>query len=366
MSRIWVKYRIAGTLAAAAALGTIGAGTAQAVTTPGIANDVSRVVVAIETPAHGLQLYWQANGTVPWHAETVAGPGTTFSAPTVTRNGSLLTIAAQGPNHRLEFYWQLGSGWHREIVAGPGSAYSAPSVATVNSSDVIAVQGAGDTLRYYWQYNVLSPWHGQAVAGPGSTFSAPSVTQAVVQGASKVVIAAEGAGQSLRAYYASSVAGPFTPQIVDGPGTAVDRPSVASDGDLVLLASEGAGGRVNFYWTSILPLWHPETVVASGATSAPSLSVNPGVSPSRINVVFRGALGSLADYWQPTGQTPGTWSGQGIGGILESAGAPSASYNTVGNLVTTEGLGSALRFYWEANGSSTWNSETVPGAVVAS
>ena len=45
--------------------------------------------------------------------------------------------------------------------------------------------------------------------------------------------------------------------------------------------------------------------------------------------------------------------------------APSASYNTVGNLVTAAGPGNSLRFYWEANGSSTWNSETVPGAVVA-
>lgn len=365
MSRISVKGRIAGTLAAAAALGTIGAGTAQAVTTPGIANDVSRVAVAIETPAHGLQLYWQANGTVPWHAETVAGPGTTFSAPTVTRDGSLLIIAAEGPNHSLEFYWQLGSGWHREIVAGPGTAYSAPSVATVNSSHVIAVQGAGNRLRYYWQYNVLSPWHGQTVAGPGTTFSKPSVTQAVVQGAGKVLIAAEGAGQSLRAYYTDSITGPFVGETVDGPGTAVDAPSVTSDGNLVLLASEAAGGRVNFYWTNVLPLWHPETVVASGAISAPSLSVNPGVFPSRINVVFRGTFGTLLDYSQPTGQTPGTWHGEEIGGILESISAPSASYNTVGNLVTTGGLGGALRFYWEANGSSTWNPEIVPGAVVA-
>lgn len=191
------------------------------------------------------------------------------------------------------------------------------------------------------------------------------MTQAATSAGSQVVIAAEGPGQDLRAYYAHSVAGPFIPEVVDGPGTAVDRPSVASDGNLILLASEGTGGKVNFYWTNIAPFWHPETAVASGATSTPSLSVNPGVSPSRINVVFRAALGSLDDYWQPTGQTPGTWQGQGIGGILESVGAPSASYNTVGNLVTTEGLGGALRFYWEANGSTNWNPEIVPGAVVA-
>jgi hypothetical protein len=279
----------------------------------------------------------------------------------VTRNGSLLTIAAEGPNHSLEFYWQLGSGWHREIVAGPGGAISAPSVATFGTSDVIAAQGANDTLRYYWQGNVLSPWHERTIGGLGSTLSAPSVTQS----GNRVLIAAEGPGQTLRDYYTAAVPGGWIKNIVDGPGTAIDTPSLTHDGNLTLLASEGTGGSVKLYRTSLLPLWQPETVVAAGATAAPALSVNPGASPARVNVVMRGPLEVLYDYSQPVGANPPAWHIEPLAFIYSTLSAPAASYNTVGNLATAAGPGNSLRFYWEANGSTTWNAETVPGAVVA-
>jgi hypothetical protein len=208
---------------------------------------------------------------------------------------------------------------------------------------------------------VLSPWHGQTVAGFGSTRSAPSVTQA----GNRVVIAAEGVAETLRVYYSQGVPGPFVPEVVAGLGSAVSRPSVASDGSLILLASEGQGGSVNFYWTNVLPLWHPESVVAGGAASAPSLSVNPGVFPSRINVAFAGPLGTLYDYSQPTGQNPPSWHIEQVAGIFSTPSAPSSSYNTVGNLTTAAGPGNSLRFYWEFNGTTTWHPETVPGATVA-
>jgi hypothetical protein len=110
---------------------------------------------------------------------------------------------------------------------------------------------------------------------------------------------------------------------------------------------------------------HPESVVAGGATSAPSLSVNPGVFPSRINVVFSGPFGILSDYSQPTGQNPPGWQIEQVAGIFSTLSGPSSSYNTVGNLITAAGPSDSLRFYWEFNGATTWNPETVPGATVA-
>lgn len=48
--------------------------------------------------------------TSMWHAETVAGEGSTFSAPSMTVNGNSVNIAAMGPSHRLRFtgvQWRL-------------------------------------------------------------------------------------------------------------------------------------------------------------------------------------------------------------------------------------------------------------------
>jgi len=44
-------------------------------------------VIAAQGPGKSLMFYWQTIGTVPWHAEQVAGPGTTFSAPSVAQVG---------------------------------------------------------------------------------------------------------------------------------------------------------------------------------------------------------------------------------------------------------------------------------------
>ena len=80
------------------------------------------VNIAAEGPHHSLRFYWAVNGSPTWHAEKVAGAGTTFSAPSMTVNGNSVNIAAEGPNHSLRFYWAVNgsSTWHAEKVAGGG------------------------------------------------------------------------------------------------------------------------------------------------------------------------------------------------------------------------------------------------------
>jgi hypothetical protein len=223
MSRISVRTRVTGTLAAAAAIAALGVGSAaQATTTPSIANDANSAVIATEGPGHSLQFYWQAAGTTPWHRETVAGLGTTYSAPTVTQDGNSAVIAAEGPNHSLRFYWAVNgtSTWHRELVA-------------VHKLD----------------------------------------------------------------------------------------------------------------------------------QSAPAISVNTGVSPSRINIVTEGPEHSAFDFWQSTGALG--WNVELVGLVNSTHSAPGVSSNTVGTLVTAAGPGGGLLFYWEGNGTTTWHPEVVafPGSV---
>ena len=71
-------------------------------------------VIAAQGADNSLMFYWQTNGTAPWHAEQVAGPGTTFSAPSIAQVGDSSAIAAQGRDGSLMFYWQtIGTApWH--------------------------------------------------------------------------------------------------------------------------------------------------------------------------------------------------------------------------------------------------------------
>ena len=153
------KYRGIAALAVAAtaslALGAAGLVPAMASTPPSMTVNHGAVNIAIQGPNDSLRFFWAFNGTSNWHAETVAGPGTTFSAPSMTVNGNDVNIAAMGPNHRLKFYWAVNgtSNWHPETVAGPGTTFSAPSM-TVNGNAVnISACGPRNRLKFYWAVN---------------------------------------------------------------------------------------------------------------------------------------------------------------------------------------------------------------------
>jgi hypothetical protein len=161
-------FSVAATAAALTAAGSLTP--ALAATGPSMTANHGSVNIAVPGPNHSLRFYWAVNGTTTWHAETVAGPGSTFSAPSMTVNGNSVNIAAAGSLARLKFYWAVNgtSTWHPETVAGPGSTFSAPSM-TVNGNSVnIAAAGSLARLKFYWAINGTSTWHPETVAGPGS------------------------------------------------------------------------------------------------------------------------------------------------------------------------------------------------------
>ena len=166
----WIGGRIAALALPAVAVAALGAATltpALAATPPSMTVNGNSVNIAIQGPNHSLKFYWAVNGTATWHAETVAGAGTTYSAPSMTVNGNAVNISAEGPNHKLKFYWAVNgtATWHAETVAGAGTTYSAPSM-TVNGNAVnIAAQGAKNRLKFYWAVNGTATWHAETVAG---------------------------------------------------------------------------------------------------------------------------------------------------------------------------------------------------------
>jgi hypothetical protein len=60
------------------------------------------------------------------------------------------------------------STWHPETVAGVNTTTSAPSMTTNGNSVNIAAVGAGNSLRFFWALNGTSTWHPETVAPKGS------------------------------------------------------------------------------------------------------------------------------------------------------------------------------------------------------
>ena len=83
-------------------------------------------------------------------------------------------------------------------------------------------------------------------------------------------------------------------------------PSVTRDGNLIVIAVEGAGHSLDFYWQSNgdpSASWHPELVAGPGsAYSAPSIAVDG----DRIIIAVQGPDHSILFYWQTTGTRSGT------------------------------------------------------------
>jgi hypothetical protein len=116
--------RLAAVTVTAAALTAAGTLTpALAATGPSMTVNHGSVNIAVQGPHHSLRFYWAVNGTSTWHAETVAGAGSTWSAPSMTVNGNSVNISTVGTASQLKFFWAVNgtATWHPETVAGPGS-----------------------------------------------------------------------------------------------------------------------------------------------------------------------------------------------------------------------------------------------------
>ncbi|MGH3398209.1 MAG: hypothetical protein ACRDPO_26325, partial [Streptosporangiaceae bacterium] len=115
--------RLAAASLAATALTLAGLTPALAAAGPSMTANHGGVNIAVPGPLNSLRFYWATNGSHTWHAEKVAGAGTTFSAPSMTVDGNNVNIAAEGPHHSLRFWWAVNGShtWHAEKIAGAGT-----------------------------------------------------------------------------------------------------------------------------------------------------------------------------------------------------------------------------------------------------
>jgi hypothetical protein len=293
-----------------------------------------------------------------------------YTLSKITFTGSLLTIAATDTHGDLYYFWQKAgtTKWHKQLVGagGRGQAYSKPSIAWIGSGVVIvALDHAGDLVAYT-QHS--ASWKRKVVArASGHKFQAPSVA-AVPD--NSILIAAARDGQMV-SFELESGQSTWARQTV-GYGT-FGTPSITTCYDSLIsrflaVITATSGGTLDFWWERLDNVgWHQETV----ATPGPSGSYAGGsVTATTSELIITAAT---------TGGTVDTWS-QSIGGsgwseqTVATAGSNRYSHPVIawtglvggGSLsyfvVTATTQTGKLAYWWEQDGLTSWNPETVAAA----
>jgi hypothetical protein len=130
----------------------------------------------------------------------------------------------------------------------------------------------------------------ETAAGKGRTYSAPSA----VQDGKSVIIAAEGAGNRLDFYWTANGSSTWTREVVAGAGTTTDAPAVTvtvNNGSVNVAAVNANTVTTMSYWAlNGTTTWHPERLPGFTA-GAPAITTYPG----GVHVVDRDWFGQLAD-----------------------------------------------------------------------
>jgi hypothetical protein len=371
MRRLGLRRRLAAALVALAAAmlavaGTVApalaAGPSMAVT--GYTGMTHAANVAVEGPNHSLLFYWQIDGTPTWNAETVAGPGTTYSEPAmVTDGGGVVDIAVMGPNNSLMFYSQdIGATtWTAETVAGPGTTYSEPAITADGAGTVyIAVEGHNGSLMLYSGDYATTYWSPETVESSGCCSAAPSITT-VPYNLDVYITWTRGDSSQLMAAWATdgSVASPTPTWNFDYliPYWAYSPTIVATD-DTVFVSYTDGQGRIDLAQSADESnTWNFATVAGPGiSSSAAPIAIGDG----SMVIAATGLQGQLLFYWAGIG-TPGilSFNAETVAGAGSAVSDPSLTLNENSVNISVIGTGGYLDFYWQIDGQSTWHPEGV-------
>jgi len=293
-----------------------------------------------------------------------------YTLSKITFTGSRLAIAATDSHGDLYYFWQKAgtTKWHRQLVGsgGRGQAYSKPSIAWIGSTVVIvALDHAGD-LVVYTQHG--ASWKRKVVSrASGHKFQAPSVA---ADPFGPVLIAAARNGQLVsfelepgHSNWTRQTAGYGT---FGSPSITICYDSLISRFLAVITAT--SGGTLDFWWERLDNVgWHSETVAA------------PGPSGSYTGGSLTATTSELMITAATTGGTVDTWS-QSIGGsgwseqTVATAGTNRYSHpviawtGPVGGgsasyfVITAASQTGKLAYWWEQDGLTSWNPETVASA----
>jgi hypothetical protein len=237
-----------------------------------------------------------------------------------------------------------------------GIVYTKPAIAWAGDSVALVAADTAGSLTYWWQTKNTTPWNRQII----DTAHQPAITGAPNNSASIAAVDPEG----LRYWWR------ITDQQFSNPSTVsslqqgtYSQPAIAwGDGTAVIAAVDNAGSL--HYWWGNAEIWNPQVVaimIGGFGYSQPSIAWADGA----VVITAVDSADNLDYWWQPEGSSG--WNQQqvanagkdrvkyGSAAIAWTGGAvviAAKSYNTRGYL-------RAINYWWQAQGASVWNPQTV-------
>src|SRR5579859_1866350 len=101
------------------------------------------------------------------------------------------------------------------------------------------------------------------------------------------------------------------------------------------------------------------TLTPARAATGPSMDIDG----NDVNIAVQGPGNSLMFYWQVNGASG--WNVETVAGAGTTFSAPSMNVDGNDVNIAVQGPDHSLMFYWTFNGSGTWHTETVGGALTA-
>jgi hypothetical protein len=316
--------------------------------------------VAVLTLALGLTA-WVAPSA---HASP-AGGATRYSYSRIGWTGTQIVIAATDSHGHLYEFWQAAgkSAWHKELVSG-ASGYGKPSIAWTGRVVAIAVVDAAGDLVYFAQKPGSSHWSHQRIAKKSDgRFQLPSI--AVIPGGTVLISVGNRSGLLS---YERPFGGSWTKRQVASGTYGGSSVAAVYDGlisQYLGLITAVSGGTVYLWWErQDVGSWNRETIAAAGpggGYDGPSITV----TPSDLLVTAATSAGGVDFWYQPVGGSG--WTGQTVAAAGTTVyGHPAIAYTGLVDggpsffyVITDTTQNGRLAFWWNLDGGSSWNLETV-------
>jgi LRR adjacent len=331
-------------------------------------DDPNAVIISSTGEDGNVYYWWQQEGTTGWMKQLVGAPVfvsgqfNAYSEPTMAWTGDAVIIAAADSFGNLDYWWQAKHklDWNVQHVAAAASdggiVYTKPAIAWAGDSVALVAADTAGSLTYWWQAKNTTPWNRQII----DTAHQPAITGAPNNSASIAAVDPEG----LRYWWR------ITDQQFSNPSTVsslqqgtYSQPAIAwGDGTAVIAAVDNAGSL--HYWWGNAEIWNPQVVaimIGGFGYSQPSIAWADGA----VVITAVDSAGNLDYWWQPEGSSG--WNQQQVANASKDRvkyGSPAIAW-TGGAVViaaksyNTRGYLRAINYWWQAQGASVWNPQTV-------
>jgi hypothetical protein len=348
-------------------------------------NSDDEAVLISTTEAAGQIKFWsQPKGDPTWPAPQLVGfPAAGQGRFNIYREPAMswghqgpVVIAAIDFLGNLDYFFRPHgrSDWHLQHVAATatdgGIVYSEPAAIVWADSGVALAASdiSGGLLKYWWQAKGAQTW------GPPHTV-AQAQQPAIAWTGDEVVITAVDPQGNLQYWWLPPGTTAFSsPQTVAsaGRGLRYSQPAILwTGGAVVITAVDGAGNL--YYWVqlkgSIGASWPTPGLVASASGgvgySKPSIAWSTVRQNHAVLITAADSAGNLHYWWQPQGATG--WNAESVANATLVSGkfdSPAIAWADRTAVIVAKSFDSTghllkINYWWQPNGAKGWNLETV-------